>query len=50
MAANLRREAQVGAPQVGVRRHQRLFDAVVSGNFDEVLAALRNHGARSYLG
>jgi DNA-binding GntR family transcriptional regulator len=50
MAANLRREAQVRTPQDGVRRHQRLFDAVAAGNVDAVLAALSDHGARSYFG
>jgi DNA-binding GntR family transcriptional regulator len=49
MAANLRREAQVGTPQDSIRRHQRLFDAVAAGNLDEILAALSNHGARSFL-
>ncbi|HEY6422156.1 MAG TPA: GntR family transcriptional regulator [Pseudonocardiaceae bacterium] len=49
MAANLRREAQVGTPQDGVRRHQRLFDAVAGGDVDAVLATLSDHGARSYL-
>jgi DNA-binding GntR family transcriptional regulator len=48
LAANLRREAQVRTPQAGVRRHQRLFDAVAAGNVDAVLAALSDHGARSY--
>ncbi|MGH3764862.1 MAG: GntR family transcriptional regulator [Pseudonocardiaceae bacterium] len=50
MAANLRREAQVRTPQDGVRRHQRLFDAVAAGNVEQVLASLSNHGARSYFG
>jgi DNA-binding GntR family transcriptional regulator len=50
MAANLRREAQVRTPQDGVRRHHRLFDAVAAGNVDAVLAALSDHGARSYFG
>jgi DNA-binding GntR family transcriptional regulator len=48
MAANLRREAQARSPQEGVRRHQMLFDAVAAGDRDSVLAALRNHGARSF--
>jgi hypothetical protein len=50
MAANLRREAQVGMPQDGVRRHQRLFDAVAAGHVEEVLTALSDHGSRSYFG
>ncbi|MGH3856221.1 MAG: GntR family transcriptional regulator [Pseudonocardiaceae bacterium] len=50
MAANLRREAQARTPQDGVRRHQRLFDAVAAGDVDEVLTALSDHGARSYFG
>jgi len=50
MAANLRREAQVRTPHEGVHRHQRLFDAVATGDVDEVLVALSDHGARSYFG
>lgn len=50
MAANLRREAQMRTPQDGVRRHQRLLDAVAAGDVDEVLAALSDHGARVYFG
>jgi len=50
MAANLRREAQVRSPQDGVRRHQRLFDAVATGDVEQVFAALGDHGARSYFG
>lgn len=48
MAANLRREAQVRTPQDGVRRHQRLFEAVAAGDIDAVLGALGDHGARSF--
>ena len=48
MAANLRRETQSRSPQEGVRRHRMLFDAVAAGDRDSVLAALRNHGARSF--
>lgn len=48
MAANLRREAQVRTPQDGVRRHQRLFEAVAVGDIDAVLVALDDHGARSF--
>jgi DNA-binding GntR family transcriptional regulator len=50
MAANLRREAQVRSPQDGVRRHQRLFDAVATGDVEQVFAALGDHRARSYFG
>lgn len=49
MAANLRREAQAGTPHDGVHRHQRLFEAIATGAHDEVLAALSDHGARSFL-
>jgi DNA-binding GntR family transcriptional regulator len=50
MAANLRREAQARSPQDGVRRHQRLFEAVAAGDVQQVLTALGDHGARSYFG
>ncbi len=40
MAANLRREAQAGTPQDGVRRHQRLFDPVPTVALDEVFPPL----------
>src|SRR5215467_4063828 len=36
-------------PMDGVRRHERLFDAVRKGRRDAILAALTTHGARSYL-
>jgi DNA-binding GntR family transcriptional regulator len=49
MAANLRREAQARTPHDGIRRHQRLFDAVAAGHVDQVVAALDDHGARSFL-
>ncbi|WP_218009357.1 GntR family transcriptional regulator [Herbidospora cretacea] len=51
MAANLRREVEhVGDPGDGVRRHKKLFDAVVSQDAPTVLAALASHGARTYIG
>jgi DNA-binding GntR family transcriptional regulator len=50
MAANLRREAQARSPQDSVRRHQRLFDAVATGDVEQVFAALGDHRARSYFG
>lgn len=49
MAANLRRETQARTSHDGVRRHQRLFDAIAAGHVDQVLAALGDHGARSFL-
>ncbi|MET8087302.1 GntR family transcriptional regulator [Micromonospora sp. NPDC005194] len=49
MAINLRREAEVAQPLDGVHRHERLFEAVVGGDPEEVLAVLSAHGARSYL-
>lgn len=48
MAANLRREAEVRTPLEGVRRHQRLLEAIAAGNRDAVLTGLAEHGARSY--
>jgi DNA-binding GntR family transcriptional regulator len=50
MAANLRREAELRAPVEGVLRHQRLFDAVASGDPDIAVHALATHGARTYIG
>ncbi|MFG3555817.1 GntR family transcriptional regulator [Micromonospora sp. NPDC047557] len=49
MAINLRREAEMAQPLDGVHRHERLFEAVVGGDPEEVLAVLSAHGARSYL-
>ncbi|GAA3298865.1 MULTISPECIES: GntR family transcriptional regulator [Dactylosporangium] len=49
MALNLRREAAVARPHDGVHRHERLFDAVSARDPEAVLAALNDHGARSYL-
>jgi DNA-binding GntR family transcriptional regulator len=49
MALNLRREAEVARPHDGVHRHERLFDAVSDRDPDAVIAALGDHGARSYL-
>jgi DNA-binding GntR family transcriptional regulator len=49
MAINLRREAELARPDDGVRRHERLFAAVTSGDIPAVLAELSAHGARSYL-
>lgn len=50
MALNLRREAETTAdPMDGVRRHSRLLTAIETEDAPAVLAALANHGARSYL-
>lgn len=49
MALNLRREAEVARPHDGVHRHEHLFDAVSAHDPAAVLAALDEHGARSYL-
>jgi DNA-binding GntR family transcriptional regulator len=49
MALNLRREAQAARPHDGVHRHERLFEAVSARDTAAVLAALDDHGARSYL-
>ncbi|MCW2940519.1 MAG: transcriptional regulator, GntR family [Actinomycetia bacterium] len=50
MAANLRREAELRAPAEGVLRHQRLFDAIASGDPAVALDVLATHGARTYIG
>ncbi|MGW5560145.1 GntR family transcriptional regulator [Micromonospora sp. NPDC003944] len=50
MAVNLRREAEMAQPLDGVHRHERLYEAVVGGDPEEVLTVLTGHGARSYLG
>jgi DNA-binding GntR family transcriptional regulator len=49
MALNLRREAAVARPHDGVHRHERLYDAVSARDPAAVMAALDEHGARSYL-
>jgi DNA-binding GntR family transcriptional regulator len=50
MAANLRRETEHrGDPRDGVRRHQRLFDAVATGTPETALEILATHGARTYI-
>lgn len=48
MAANLRLEAESASPVEGVRRHRRLFDALVSGDEARIDEELERHGARSY--
>ncbi|MEO7943925.1 MAG: GntR family transcriptional regulator [Marmoricola sp.] len=48
MAANLRREADARSPAEGVRRHQRLFDAVLSGDQVRIEKELERHGSRQY--
>jgi len=48
MAANLRREADASSPAEGVRRHQRLFDAILSGDQVRVEKELERHGSRQY--
>lgn len=51
MAANLSREAAERASRDdGVLRHQRLFEAVATGDAETVLAALAGHGARAFIG
>ncbi len=49
MATNLRREAEHGSPLDSLRRHRRLYDAVLAGDLDLVLDTLSGHGARTYL-
>ena len=48
MAANLRREAETASPDDGVRRHQWLFDAVLSGDADRIDTELERHGSRAF--
>ena len=48
MAANLRREADTTSPAEGVRRHRRLFDALVSGDVARIDHELERHGSRRY--
>ncbi|CUR58832.1 putative HTH-type transcription regulator, GntR-like [metagenome] len=48
MAANLRREAEASSPSEGVRRHQRLFDAVLSGDPVRMEEEIERHGTRQY--
>jgi len=48
MAANLRREADTSSPVEGVRRHQRLYDAVLSGDPDRIEKELKRHGSRQF--
>lgn len=48
MAANLHREAVSGSPAEGVRRHERLLSAVLSGDEHRVGTELQRHGSRRY--
>lgn len=48
MAANLRREADTSSPVEGVRRHQRLYDAVLSGDPERIETELQRHGSRRF--
>jgi DNA-binding GntR family transcriptional regulator len=48
MAANLQREALQYEPTHGVRRHERLREAIAAGDEDTALRELSEHGARSY--
>ena len=48
MAANLRREADTTSPVEGVRRHRRLFKALVSGDTARIGDELMRHGSRRY--
>ncbi len=48
MAANLRREADTASPIEGVRRHRRLYSALVSGDTARIDAELKRHGSRRY--
>lgn len=48
MAANLRREADTTSPTEGVRRHRRLFEALVAGDTARIDLELERHGSRRY--
>ena len=48
MAANLRREADSSSPAEGVRRHQRLLDAVLSRDPARIGEELKHHGSRRF--
>jgi len=48
MAANLRREADASSPAEGVHRHQRLYDAVLSGDPARIEEELKRHGSRQF--
>ncbi|HET8987376.1 MAG TPA: GntR family transcriptional regulator [Humibacillus sp.] len=48
MAANLRREADTSSPIEGVRRHERLLDALLQGDPVRIGDELDRHGARRY--
>jgi DNA-binding GntR family transcriptional regulator len=48
MAANLRREADASSPTEGVRRHQRLYEAVLSGDPSRIEKELERHGSRQF--
>ncbi len=48
MAANLRREADTASPDEGVHRHERLLEAVRSGNAKRIESELEHHGARRF--
>ncbi|GAA2162772.1 DNA-binding GntR family transcriptional regulator [Humibacillus xanthopallidus] len=48
MAANLRREADTSSPIEGVRRHERLLEALLSGDPVRIGDELDRHGARRY--
>ena len=49
MAMNLRREAELARPTEGVKRHERLLEAILSGETAAAQTELSVHGARSYL-
>jgi DNA-binding FadR family transcriptional regulator len=49
MATNIRREAEVRTPDEGVLRHQRLFEAIATGDPETALTVLASHGARTYI-
>lgn len=50
MAVNLRREARTLGPEEGIRRHEQLVSALEGNDPDEIVAVMRRHGERRFLG
>lgn len=50
MAINLRNEARVHDPRDGIRRHQRILEALETNDSRIAVAAAKNHGQLAYLG
>ena len=50
MAINLRSEARVHDPSDGIRRHERILEALETNDARVAVAAAKNHGQLAYLG